>query len=172
MANFTLTDLLLFSAGAILVNYIIYIYIEFGLYELGRWQQPLQWPFFIDGEKERMTQKTSVNGSYNHGFAFASHSICFSKHACAIEILLTSFGSMSCAQQPLTRDSAICNSKKQSLLFSFKTHVFLPILFGVCAGIILYLSHSLFLSYLSIYLSVYLSVCLSVCLSVYLNANN
>ena len=48
----------------------------------------LPWPFFFDGEKERMTQKASVNGSYNHGLAFASHSVCFSKHACAIEILL------------------------------------------------------------------------------------
>ena len=43
---------------------------------------------FNDGEKERMTQLTSVNGSYNHGLAFASHSLCFSKHACAIEVLL------------------------------------------------------------------------------------
>ena len=40
------------------------------------------------GEKERMTQKASVNGSYNHGLAFAFHSVCFSKHACAIEVLL------------------------------------------------------------------------------------
>ena len=96
MANYTLTDLLLFSAGAILVN-IIYIYIytyiycvykDFGLYEFGRWRQPLPWPFFFDGEKERMTQKASVNGSYNHGLALASHSVCFSKHARAIEILL------------------------------------------------------------------------------------
>ena len=43
---------------------------------------------FFDGEKERMTQKASVNGSYNHGLAFTSHSVCFSKHACTIEILL------------------------------------------------------------------------------------
>ena len=53
MANYTLTDLLLFSAGAILVNYI-YIYIlykEFGLCESGRWRQPLPWPFFFDEEK-------------------------------------------------------------------------------------------------------------------------
>ena len=35
-----------------------------------------------------MTQKASVNVSYNHGLAFASHSVCFSKHACSIEILL------------------------------------------------------------------------------------
>ena len=42
---------------------------------------------FFDGEKERMTQKASVNGSYNLGLAFASHSACFSKHACTIENL-------------------------------------------------------------------------------------
>ena len=42
----------------------------------------------IDKEKERMTQIASINGSYNHGVAFASHSVCFSKHACAIEVLL------------------------------------------------------------------------------------
>ena len=47
----------------------------------------LPWPFFFDGGKERMIQKASVNGSYNHGLAFASHSVCFSKHACTIEIL-------------------------------------------------------------------------------------
>ena len=62
---------------------------EFGLYEFGRWQQPLPWPFFFDGEKERMTQKASVNGSYSHGLAFAFHSIAFSKHACTIQILFT-----------------------------------------------------------------------------------
>ena len=49
MATCTLTDLLVFSAGAILVNYI-YIYIhriykEFELYEFGRWRQPLPWLF-------------------------------------------------------------------------------------------------------------------------------
>ena len=67
MTNYTLTDLLLFPAGAILVNYI-YIIIDryFGLYEFGRWRQPLLWPFFFDGEKERMTQKASVNSSCNH----------------------------------------------------------------------------------------------------------
>ena len=64
------------------------IYKDFGLHEFGRWRQPLPWPFFFDGEKERMTQKASVNGSYNHGLAFASHTVCFPKHACAIEILL------------------------------------------------------------------------------------
>ena len=86
MANYTLTDLLLFSAGAILVIYIYiyYIYKQFGLYEFGRWRQPLPWPFFFDGEKERMTQKASVN-------------------------------SMSCAQQPLTRDSAMCNLEEAKL---------------------------------------------------------
>ena len=36
---------------------------EFGLYVFGRWQQPLPWPFFFDGEKERLTQKASINGS-------------------------------------------------------------------------------------------------------------
>ena len=85
MTNFTLSDLLLFSAGAILVNFIfslslsiyIYIYTIFGLYEFGRWRQALPWPLFFDGEKERMTQKASVSGSYNHGLAFASHSVCF-----------------------------------------------------------------------------------------------
>ena len=35
-----------------------------------------------------MAPKASVNGSYNHGLAFASHSVCFSKHACTIEVLL------------------------------------------------------------------------------------
>ena len=35
-----------------------------------------------------MIQKASVNGSYNHGLAFASHSACFSKHACTFETLL------------------------------------------------------------------------------------
>ena len=43
---------------------------------------------FFRGDKERMIQKESVSGSYNHGSAFASHSVCFSKHACTIEILL------------------------------------------------------------------------------------
>ena len=86
MANYTLTDLLLFSAGAIPVNF--FVYKQLGLYEFGRWRQPLPWPFFFDGEKERMIQKASVNGSYNHWLAFASHSVCFSKHACTIEILL------------------------------------------------------------------------------------
>ena len=60
------------------------IYKEFGLYEFGRWRQP----FSLDGEKEQMTQKASVNGSYNHGLAFASNSACFSKHARTIDILL------------------------------------------------------------------------------------
>ena len=87
MANYTLPDLLLFSAGAILVNFNLH-YKEFGLYEFGRWRQPLLWPFFFDGEKEQMIQEASVNGSYNHELAFASHSVCFSKHACTIEILL------------------------------------------------------------------------------------
>ena len=31
--------------------------------------------------------EVSVNGSYNDGLAFASHSVCFQKHACTIEIL-------------------------------------------------------------------------------------
>ena len=91
MANYTLTDLLLFSAGAILVSlyYIgVYIYEEVGLCEFGRWRQPLPWPFFFDGAKEPMTQKAPVNGSYNHGLAFASHSFCLPEHACTIEILL------------------------------------------------------------------------------------
>ena len=46
------------------------------------------WPFFFHGDKEQMIQKASVNGSYNHGLAFASRSVCFSKHACTVEILL------------------------------------------------------------------------------------
>ena len=71
MANYTLTALLLFSAGAILVNLILYMYFYKEL-----------------GEKERMTQKASANGSYSHGLAFVSRSVCFSKHACTIEILL------------------------------------------------------------------------------------
>ena len=94
MADYTLTDLL-FSAGVILVNLIYYmcicIYKDFGLHEFGRWRQPLPWPFFFDGEKERMTQKASVNGSYNHGLAFASHSVCFLQHAGIIEILLLKY---------------------------------------------------------------------------------
>ena len=49
-----------------------------------------------------MTQKTSVNCSYNHGLAFASHSVCFSKHAYTIEILLIKCWS---------GDSAMCSSK-------------------------------------------------------------
>ena len=64
MANYTLPDLLLFSAGAILVNFEIYIYTEVALYSFGRLRQLLPWPFF---EKEQMIQKASVNGSYNHG---------------------------------------------------------------------------------------------------------
>ena len=39
-------------------------------------------------KKERMTQKAFVNGSYNHRLAFASQSVCLSKHARTIEILL------------------------------------------------------------------------------------
>ena len=50
---------------------------QYELYEFGRWRQLLPWPFFLDGEKERMTQRTSVNGFYNHGLAFASHNLCF-----------------------------------------------------------------------------------------------
>ena len=95
MANYTLvhSDLLLFSAGAILVIYIyiyvfLYMYIKSGLYEFGRWRQPLPWPFFFDGEKGRMTQKASINGSHNHGLAFTSRSVCFSKHVRTIEISL------------------------------------------------------------------------------------
>ena len=34
-----------------------------------------------------MSQKASVNGSYNHGLVFASHKVCFAKHVCTIEIL-------------------------------------------------------------------------------------
>ena len=86
MANYTLTDLLLFSTGAILVNFIVYIFKYINnsdgmSLDAGDWRQPLPWPFFFDGEKERMTQKASVNGYYNHGLAFASHSVCLSKHA-------------------------------------------------------------------------------------------
>ena len=44
--------------------------------------------FFFAGEKELMTQIASVNGSYYHGLAFASHSVCPSKHAGTIEVLL------------------------------------------------------------------------------------
>ena len=51
-----------------------------------RCQKP--WPFFFRGDEEQMIQKASANGSYNHGLAFASHSVCFSKHACNIEIFL------------------------------------------------------------------------------------
>ena len=46
MVNYTLTELLLFSAGAILVNYIYVICKDFRLYEFGRWRQPLPWPSF------------------------------------------------------------------------------------------------------------------------------
>ena len=56
MANYTLTDLLLFSAGAMLVNFVLYIYIyiskESGLYELGRWRQPLPWHFSMQKKNE------------------------------------------------------------------------------------------------------------------------
>ena len=49
--------------------YIIYIYIYIYIYrfqpfEDGRRRQPLPWPFFFHGEKECMTQKVSVNGSF------------------------------------------------------------------------------------------------------------
>ena len=127
MTNYTLTNLLWLSAGAILVNsydmiMYIYIYKGFGLYECGRWRQPLPWPFFFDGEKQRPTQKASVNGSCNHGSMLASQSTDAPLKSC-----LENVGSMSCAQQPLTRDGAMCNSKEAKLAS-------LPILFGVCAG--------------------------------------
>ena len=84
MANNTLTDLLLFSAGA--VQYI-YILKNSDCMSLDTGDSRCHGRSFSMGKK-RMTQKASVNGSYNHGLAFASHSICFSKHACTIEILL------------------------------------------------------------------------------------
>ena len=85
----------LFSAGAILVNFILYIYTKkIYIYiktsdcmSLDAGDSRCHGCSFFDGEKEWMTQKASVNCSYDHGLAFASHSVCFSKHACTIEIL-------------------------------------------------------------------------------------
>ena len=76
MANYILTDLLRFSAGAILVHsiYIFYIYIctrNSGCMNVDAGDIRCHGRFF-DAEKERMIQKASVNGCYNHGLAFAS----------------------------------------------------------------------------------------------------
>ena len=70
MANYTLTDSLLFSAGAILVNLIyIYTYTKNPDYmSLDAGDSRCHRSSF-DGEKERMTQKASVNGSYNYELA-------------------------------------------------------------------------------------------------------
>ena len=76
----------------------------------------------FDGEKEQMTQKTSVNGCYNHVLAFASHSVCFSKNACTIEILLMKFWYAMCAT-----DSAKCNSKE-----ALSPCISLAIVLGLC----------------------------------------
>ena len=38
MAHYTLAELLLFSVGAILMNFILYKYIYIYIYRLGRWR--------------------------------------------------------------------------------------------------------------------------------------
>ena len=86
MANYTLPDLLQFSASAILVNFKLYTK-HSDCMNSDASDSRCHGRSFFHGEKEQMIQKASVNGSYNHGLAFASHSVCFSKHTCAIEIL-------------------------------------------------------------------------------------
>ena len=91
-----------------------------------------------------MTLIASVNGSDNHGLAFASHSVCFSQHACTIEVLLLNVGSMSCAQQTLTRDNAMCSSKKAKIA-TFQPMYFCPHCLG--SVLVIYLFFVLHLSW-------------------------
>ena len=68
MANCISTDLLLFSAGAIPVNFISYVK-NSDCMNLGAGDSRCHGRSFSMEEKERMTQIASVNGSYNHGLA-------------------------------------------------------------------------------------------------------